>query len=125
MVTSVSNNDSSKSIDFERMIAVHRGASRGYRLYAAGLALAGAILVILAFAGSLPWLPALVTGVIALAVAIIPARHVIERRERIEGLEVLREEWRDLSKDSKNGDENHQRFFALLHKLYARGGATG
>ncbi|MCB2054308.1 MAG: DUF3040 domain-containing protein [Geminicoccaceae bacterium] len=104
---------------FDQLIAIHRGARRGFLVYAVLLAIVGAALLVAGLAGKIPWLIALVTGVIALVVAIFPYRQSIERRERIEGLQVLAEEWRDIVARSADPVGARERFMGLLERLYA------
>ena len=48
-----------------------------------------------------------------------PYRQSIERRERIEGLQVLAEEWRDIVARSADPVGARERFMGLLERLYA------
>ena len=99
--------------NFADMIARHRQGIGFARGLAIGLALVGLALV--AFATAAPpglRLPALVVGALALALCILPLREAQERRERIEGLEVLADEW------STAGPAERDRLVALLTRLY-------
>ncbi|MEZ5826583.1 MAG: hypothetical protein R3C97_18195 [Geminicoccaceae bacterium] len=80
------------------MIGAHRSAGRNMTLYCAFLVVAGVVLVVLGWTGTIPWLIGLITGVVAIAVAIFPYREALERRERVEGLQVLGEEWREMNR---------------------------
>jgi len=105
-------------LDFDRMASVHRRAARGYRLYAAALLCVGGVLLGLALFQQLPWLPALVVGLLACALAVLPARQAVERGERIEGLVVLRDEWRELTGSGGVSDAECERFYGLMRRLY-------
>jgi peptidoglycan/LPS O-acetylase OafA/YrhL len=105
--------DAAPSPPFASMIARHRGGMDFNRRLALGLGLGGLGLLLLAFAGSPALrLPVLVMGALALALAVLPLRAVQERRERIEGLEVLAEEWRTA------GPAERDRLTGLLARLY-------
>ncbi len=108
----------SRSPEFGSLIAIHESARSGYRLYLACLIIAGVLLVGLALGGKVPLLFGLCAGVIALAVAIFPWRQATERSERISGLEVLREEWAELERDTRSVPADHDRLLELLWKLY-------
>jgi hypothetical protein len=45
---------------------------------------------------------------------------MVERDERIEGLHVLHDEWRELSSSSATPEQDNDRFIELLWKLYGR-----
>lgn len=98
----------------EMAIARHESAKRGYLVYGALLIGAGAVLLVLGL-GLLSFWPWGATGVAALAVSVFAFRNVVERRERIEGLEVLREEWQDMPAKEES---EALRFLDLIKKLY-------
>ncbi|MCB1884397.1 MAG: hypothetical protein KDG89_10455 [Geminicoccaceae bacterium] len=97
----------------EMAIARHDGAKRGHLLY--GLALVAAGLVLLALAYPFGFWPLGAVGVAAVAVSVFAFRGVVERKERVEGLEVLREEWHDLR---AGDDADAARFAGLVKQLY-------
>lgn len=105
--------------DFDRLVAVHRGAARGYWVYAVTLVAFGIALVGLAFFQQLPWLIGLVVGLLACALAVLPAGQAVERGERIEGLVVLRDEWQELKRDGEITEDERARFFDLMRRLYS------
>jgi hypothetical protein len=107
-------------VPFESLMATHRGARRRLQLALWALLLVGLGLVALGLFGVLPLLPAVVVGVVTAAVAVIPYREMVERDERIEGLEVLREEWRGRASASATPQQDSERFIELLWKLYGR-----
>lgn len=107
-------------VPFDSLMATHRGARRRLQLALVALLLIGVGLVALALLGALPRLPALVVGVVTVAVAVFPYREMVERDERIEGLQVLREEWRGLASTSASPRQDTDRFIELLWKLYGR-----
>jgi hypothetical protein len=107
-------------VPFDSLMATHRGARRRLQLAFWALLLIGVGLVALALLGALPQLPALVVGVVTAAVAVFPYREMVERDERIGGLQVLREEWRGLASASKTPQQDTDRFIELLWKLYGR-----
>ena len=115
----VENKQNADNLGFERMIAAHRGAQRGYWLYAALLFGVGALLVITAFTGHLSWLLGIVTGLMAMAISVLPMQQAVERGERIEGLMVLREEWAVLAERGDDADDQRTQFLALMRRLYA------
>ncbi len=94
-------------------IVRHEGARRGFALYGAGLIALGILFLLPALAvGFWPWVAG---SVMAPAVSVFAFRSAIERRERIEGLEVLREEWLGMQDRSDNAAG---RFLDLIKKLY-------
>jgi hypothetical protein len=103
---------------FERMAARQRGGWRRYALAAAlmvvlGLAAALAGVV----AGGTARLPLVVAGLMAAALAALPWREALERRDRAGGLEVLGEEWAALAP----GDEaDRARLLALVAAMFGR-----
>lgn len=105
-------------IPFDGLMATHRGARRRLQLAVVALLAVGTVLLALGLAGWLPQLPALVIGVVTVAVAIIPFSDMIERGERIERLAALRAEWRALAQSSSNPRQDTDRFIELLWKLY-------
>lgn len=107
-------------VPFDSLMATHRGARRKLQLYLFGLLAVGLGLVLLGFFAVLPQLPALVVGIVTVAVAVLPYREMVERDERIEGLHVLHDEWRELSSSSATPEQDNDRFIELLWKLYGR-----
>jgi hypothetical protein len=107
-------------VPFDSLMATHRGARRRLQLAMWALLVLGIALVALGLAGVLPHLPALVVGVVTAAVAVFPYREMVERDERIEGLEVLQDEWRTLAQASTTPQQDTDRFIELLWKLYGR-----
>jgi hypothetical protein len=107
-------------VPFESLMATHRGARRRLQLALWALLLVGFGLVALGFFGVLPRLPAVVMGVVTAAVAVIPYREMVERDDRVESLEALREEWRGLASTSATPQQDTDRFIELLWKLYGR-----
>ncbi|HRY25483.1 MAG: hypothetical protein H6852_06150 [Geminicoccaceae bacterium] len=105
-------------IPFDSMMAVHRGALRQYRVAAALLLVIGLLVVGLGLLGMLPQVPALVVGVVTAAVSVFPYRDGVERQERIDGLQVLHDEWRELEGASAEPEQERERFLGLLWKLY-------
>jgi hypothetical protein len=110
-----------KTPDFPAMRRRHARAQRGHRNAAAAL-LAGGLL--LATAGmwlrGAPPLMLLVPGLMAAALAVLPLAAMIERRERIEGLRFLEEEWRGSA--AAGAAETCQELVALIGRLYRRSG---
>ncbi len=107
-----------QQIPFDGMIAVHRGALRQYRVAAVLLFVAGLLLILLGLVGVLPLVLALVVGVVTAAVSVFPYRDGVERQERIDGLQVLHDEWRGLEGASAEPEQERERFLGLLWKLY-------
>ncbi len=107
-------------VPFDELMATHRGARRQLQLATWALLLVGGALVVMALAGWLPPLPAMVVGVVGAAVAVFPYREMVERDERIEGLQVLRDEWRELAGASASPQQDTERFVELLWKLYGK-----
>jgi hypothetical protein len=106
------------ALPFDSLMAIHRGARRKLQLFLWGLIVLGLAVVALGLFGALPQLPALVVGVVTLAVAVFPYREMVERDERIEGLHVLHDEWRELMKTTETPEQDTDRFVELLWKLY-------
>lgn len=107
-------------VPFDSLMALHRGARRRLQLATWALLVVGSGLVALALLGVLPQLTALVVGIVTVAVAVFPYREMVERAERIDGLQVLREEWRGLAGASATPQQDTDRFIELLWKLYGR-----
>ena len=105
-------------VPFDSLMASHRGARRKLQLYLWALLAAGLGLVLLGLFGLLPQVPALVVGIVTLAVAVFPYREMVERDERIEGLHVLHDEWRELMTTTTTPEQDTDRFLELLWKLY-------
>jgi len=105
-------------LPFDTLLAAHRGARRQLQLYLWALVVVGLGLVGLGLFGALPQLPALVVGIVTLAVAVFPYREMVERDERIEGLHVLHDEWRELMTTTVTPEQDSDRFAELLWKLY-------
>ncbi len=105
-------------IPFESMMAVHRGNARQYRIAAVLLLVIGLVLVGLGLAGILPPAPTVVVGLVTAAVSVFPYREGVERQERIEGLRVLEDEWRELEAANAPREQEHEQFLGLLWKLY-------
>jgi len=107
-------------LDLEPLKAVHRGAMRSNLVFAVALAAAGVAVLLLGIAGSLDWLLALIVGVMVLTLALFPLQQTIENRERVEGLEVLSEEWKEMTGRGEATSANRDRFLELLAKLYGK-----
>ena len=105
-------------VPFESLMATHRGARRQLQLAMWAFLVLGIGLVALGLLGALPQLPALVVGVVTTAVAVFPYREMVERDERIDGLQVLLDEWRNLASASATPRQDTDRFVELLWKLY-------
>ncbi|MEZ5904889.1 MAG: hypothetical protein R3C69_07235 [Geminicoccaceae bacterium] len=103
---------------FDGMIAVHRAALRQYRVAAVLLLVIGLLVILLGLLGVLPLVPALVVGVVTAAVSVFPYRDGVERQERVDGLQVLHDEWRELESASAEPEQERERFLGLLGKLY-------
>ena len=101
-------------------MATHRGAQRKLQLQFWALLAVGAGLVLLGAFSVLPQLPAVLVGIVTLAVAVFPYREMVDRGERIEGLHVLQDEWRELRASSATPEQDNDRFIELLWKLYGR-----
>ncbi len=105
-------------VPFDSLMATHRGARRRLQLAMVALLVTGLLLVALGFFGALPQLPAMMVGIVTAAVAVFPYREMVERDERIDGLQVLQEEWRSLASTSATPQQDTDRFIELLWKLY-------
>ena len=103
-------------LDVEQLKAVHRGALRGYWLYAALLVIAGVVLLALAILGVVPTLMGILPGAMAIAVSVIPIRQATERQERMLGLDVLGDDWREIQSGNESGTQ--EQFLALMRRLY-------
>jgi len=110
----------SRRLPLDSLMATHRGALRQFRLAVWLLLAIGAAVVGLGLLAYVPLLPAVVVGVVTLAVAVFPYREAVERSERIEGLQVLQDEWRELERSSTTPEQDADRFIELLWKLYGR-----
>ncbi len=108
------------AVPFDSLMAMHRGARRKQQLWLWALLAVGVGLVLLGLFAVLPQLPALVVGIVTAAVAVLPYREMVERDERIDGLHVLHDEWRELSTGSRTPEQDSDRFVELLWKLYGR-----
>jgi hypothetical protein len=106
-------------IPFDSLMAIHRGARRRNQLAFWLLLLIGLVIVGLGFTGTLPQLPAIITGVVTIAVAVFPYCEMVERDERLEGLQVLEDEWRGAMQGG-TPQQDTDRFIELLWKLYGK-----
>lgn len=102
--------------DFAWMMARHAKAARGYRLALTGMVIVGLAVAALGLVSPTLREPLLAAGLMLAALAVVPFKEMRERRERIEGLEVLQEEWADLAARD-NAVERHE-FFQLIARLY-------
>ena len=105
-------------IPFESMMAVHRGNARQHRVAAVLLLVVGLVVVALGLLGILPPAPAVLIGAVTAAVSVFPYREEVEREERIEGLRVLEDEWRELTGANAPSEQEREQFLGLLWKLY-------
>ena len=103
---------------FDSLMATHRGARRRNQLLFWGLVVGGLAIVGLGLLGVLPQVGAVVVGLVAAAVAVFPHCEMTERDERIEGLHVLQDEWREAASSSETPEQDADRFVELLWKLY-------
>lgn len=102
---------------FDAWIAIHRRAASIYRVTSLLLALAGGGFVFSGWSSLAGRGLALAAfGLFLVALATVPLREFLERRERIQGLEVLRDEWSELA--SGGDGEGASRLRALLLRLY-------
>jgi hypothetical protein len=82
---------------FDAIVALYRKAIRFYGWLLAGiLALGLSALAAWELLVPLVSLPFFGFAVFVLSLAVLPAREIVERRDRIQGIEVLREEWDEL-----------------------------
>lgn len=102
---------------FDSLMGIHRRAAGFYRLLAGLLIVGGLALLAVAplLDGPAAYPPAAL-GVFLVSLAAIPWREVVERRDRIQGLGVLRDEWDQLA--GQPGDGAPDRLRALLTELY-------
>jgi hypothetical protein len=107
--------------DFPAMRQLHARARQGYRNAAAALLAGGLLLAATGIwrEGALH-LVLLVPGLVAASLAVLPLAAMVERRERIEGLAFLEEEWRSLA--AAGADEARAELAALVGRLYRRPG---
>lgn len=103
---------------FDSLMAAHRGARRRNQLLFWGLLVGGLAILGLGLLGVLPQVGAVVVGLVAAAVAVFPHCEMTERDERIEGLQVLQDEWREAALSSEAPEQDADRFIELLWKLY-------
>jgi hypothetical protein len=103
--------------DFAAIRQRHARAGQGYRRAAILVLVLG---LLLAAAGI--WLPSgpklvlLTSGLLLAALAVLPLQAVIERCERVQGLEFLHEEWRELAAAGEG--ESLRELSRLLARLY-------
>lgn len=112
--------DRASAPPFAALQTTHRAARTQYLVMAGCCVGIGALIIIAGLAGALPFLPALIVGVVTLAVAVFPYRELVERNERIEGLLVLEDEWRELARTTQVQGRDKDRFLDLLGHLYGR-----
>ena len=104
--------------DFAWMMVRHGKARDGYRrafvaMLAGGLGLTALALLAPTAQGLL-----LTTGLLLAALAVVPLKEMLERGERIEGLEVLQEEWRDLA--ARTDLAGRDQLLQLIARLYRK-----
>ena len=104
--------------DFERLMALQRGAWRRYALAAALLLLLGLAATVwgLASGRPLPLSPA-APGLMAAALAALLWREAVERRDRLGGLEVLEQEWNG---PAQAEPAQRERLLTLIGRMFAR-----
>lgn len=104
---------------FRKMAADHRSGKRRFGLYGAILLGIGFILFLLGALTSLPtfWLVAI--GIITMAVSAFAFDQAFEHRERLDGLQVLREEWIQMRRQAPDDAELDPRFTRFLTSLYS------
>ena len=102
--------------DFAWMMARHAKAAQGYRLALIGIVVMGLGVAALGLVSPTMREPLVAAGLMLTALAVVPFKEMRERRERIEGLQVLQEEWADLAARD-NAVERHE-FFQLIARLY-------
>jgi hypothetical protein len=107
-------------IPFDSLMAMHRGARRRNQLLFWGLLAAGLMILGLGLFGVLPQVAAIMVGLVAAAVAVFPHCEMVERDERIEGLLVLQDEWRQMVSTSRTPEQDADRFVDLLWRLYEK-----
>lgn len=99
--------------------ARHARSMRAYGLAAAVLVAVGLALAVLGWL-----LPerhgfALITvGVLACGLAVLPALEALERRERVEGLSVLADEWAELERTGDDPEATRRELRLFLRRLY-------
>lgn len=103
---------------FDSLMAAHRGARRRNQLLFWGLSVGGLAILGLGLLGVLPQVGAVIVGLVTAAVAVFPHCEMAERDERIEGLQVLQDEWREAASSSGTPGQDADRFIELLWKLY-------
>lgn len=102
---------------FDGLVAVHREAVRFHGMLLVLLVILGLLSLAGAALVSGPAVyPLFALGVFLLALAAVPSREIAERRDRIEGLGVLREEWDELV--ATVGPEGAARLRRLFDRLY-------
>jgi hypothetical protein len=107
--------------DFEGLLTLHAAGMRTSRAIGIGLAVLGVLLVAIGIAPA--WLglvhgwPLWLGGLAVIAVAAFPTREYLEHRDRISGLEVLRDEWADLEAEGAD-DASKQRLREIVRSLY-------
>lgn len=103
--------------DLERLTARMRGGWRRYALGAALLLVLGLAGVAWGLASGRPAaLSPAAPGLLAAALAALPWREAVERRDRLEGLEVLQQEWPDLARDAPE----RERLAGLIERMFGR-----
>jgi len=110
---------------FDRLIAVHRRNGRGMVAYGILLLLAGVAFIVMGWNGTLPWMVGLITGIMTFFVAIFPYREALERDERMEGLQILSDEWHELTRGRSPTTQEKDQFGGLLHRLYSSDKSVG
>ncbi len=103
---------------FDSLMAMHRGVRRRNQLFLWALLVAGLCSAALGFLGALPQVAAVVVGLVSAALAVFPHCEMVERDERIEGLQVLQDQWREAALSSDAPQHDADRFIELLWKLY-------
>jgi hypothetical protein len=110
--------------DLGRFMTAHREAAARARLVAIALAALGVLLLLLGLAPlGLPAWVFLLAGLVVAACAAFPAREYLEHRDRISGLEVLQDEWRELQASGAADPAEVERLRVLVARLYPRNAA--
>lgn len=103
---------------FRRLAAAHRRGRRRYDLLALTLMGAGALVILVGLATALPAFWVLAIGIAIMVASVFAIDQSLEHRERLDELQIWREEWILLRRCMPADPTTGPRFLELLHSNY-------
>ncbi|MEO1020115.1 MAG: hypothetical protein AAFY56_20855 [Pseudomonadota bacterium] len=111
-------NEEDLEVGFRRLAAAYRASRHRYKVVAIVLIAAGVMIVFVGVISALPTFWLVVTGVMTIAVSIYAVDRSIEDRERLDRLQILREEWLILRRQMPADPTIDNRILGILNSTY-------